>query len=393
MGLSKLAARVATSFTALVLLGVLSPAQETLHFDFDSPDESEFSSGWDSLTFGLGASSLAVRGAEPEVRDSAFATSGWSNTPAPDPTQFLHFAMEGPWVPQEIRHDWLLTEFGPTQVTVRTSLDGFDRDVATASRPPGEDLATNYEVSLDLSSLGEVVQNISYRLYYYGGVSGPIASENALIIEGSTASRGPGIGLKLFGPLFDEPDTLCHGDDDDPTGCSACPCGNSTFPLGGTAGGCLNSNGRSAKLYAYGSPSVSIPPFSTSDLRFQLQRATRLAFTILVSGDGLAPQDMANPCFGLGTGVLSDSHDGLRCAVGNLRRHGGRMIDLGGNVGIFGDQPWGGEGLPLAGLAGAGSGFVAGETRYFQAIYRDDPTRVCMRGLNTSQAIEVTFEP
>ena len=35
----------------------------------------------------------------------------------------------------------------------------------------------------------------------------------------------------------------------------------------------------------------------------------------------------------------------------------------------------------------------AGQTRFFQLINRDDVLAVCMRGLNTSQAVEVTFAP
>ena len=38
-------------------------------------------------------------------------------------------------------------------------------------------------------------------------------------------------------------------------------------------------------------------------------------------------------------------------------------------------------------------GFVSGQTRYFQVTHREDAMQVCMRGLNTSQALEVTFTP
>ena len=50
-----------------------------------------------------------------------------------------------------------------------------------------------------------------------------------------------------------------------------------------------------------------------------------------------------------------------------------------------------GQLLP-AGIAAA-AGFVAGQTRYFQVTHRDDAAQVCMRGLNTSQAVEMTFTP
>jgi hypothetical protein len=44
-------------------------------------------------------------------------------------------------------------------------------------------------------------------------------------------------------------------------------------------------------------------------------------------------------------------------------------------------------------LANQGPGFSAGQTRAFQIIYRDDVALSCMRGLNTSQAVLVTFSP
>ena len=66
-----------------------------------------------------------------------------------------------------------------------------------------------------------------------------------------------------------------------------------------------------------------------------------------------------------------------------------RAIDSFGEVGIGGD-PWGGTGAPAAGIA---AGFGAGATRYFQVVCRDSVLAVCMRGLNTTQAIEVVFSP
>ncbi len=141
-----------------------------------------------------------------------------------------------------------------------------------------------------------------------------------------------------------------------------------------------------------GSESVSLPPMSTDDLRFSLLNAPPSTLCVMTSGDGLAPTGMANPCFGLGSGVQALAYDGLRCAVTNTRRHGGRSANANGEVGVT-NNPWGGEGAPPAGIAVAFGGFAAGDTRYFQAIYREDALAVCMRGLNTTQAIEVTFTP
>ncbi len=186
------------------------------------------------------------------------------------------------------------------------------------------------------------------------------------------------------------PEFLCNGDGGNQLGCTDCPCANNAIV--GTVGGCLNSADTSAQLQASGSTSVSLPTGDTTDLRFALAGAPPTAFCILNSGDAVAPANMGNPCFGLDTGALAAVFDGLRCAVQNTLRHGGRAADSNGDVGIT-NNPWGGEGGPPVGIANAGAGFASGQTRYFQVINRDDPLQVCMRGLNTSQAVEVTFTP
>ncbi len=184
--------------------------------------------------------------------------------------------------------------------------------------------------------------------------------------------------------------SLCNGDGGDQMGCTNCPCANNAAV--GTVGGCLNSGGTSTRLAASGSTSISLPTGDTTDLRFGLSGAPPSAFCILNSGDGLAPGNMANPCFGTGNGAQAAVFDGLRCAVTNTRRHGGRSADGNGDVGVT-NNPWGGEGGPPPGIAVAGGGFAAGQTRYFQVIHRDDPLAVCLRGLNTSQAVRVLFTP
>lgn len=182
----------------------------------------------------------------------------------------------------------------------------------------------------------------------------------------------------------------CNGDGGDQAGCTDCPCGNNAPP--GTTGGCLNSSVRAAQLVADGDLSVSLPAGSVSDLRFSIYGAPGNAFCVLNSGAALAPQNLMNPCVGLGSGVQSMSFDGLRCAIESVRRHGGRPCDVFGTVGVT-NNPWGGEGGPPAGLATAFGGFTAGQVAYFQATFRDLPDLVCMRGLNTTQAIELTFTP
>lgn len=190
--------------------------------------------------------------------------------------------------------------------------------------------------------------------------------------------------------LFFGPDELCNGNGGDQMGCTNCPCGNDS--PAGTVGGCINSSGLGALLTTSGQPSISLPPGSQADLRFGLGSTPPNAFCILFSGDQLGPNNVLNPCFGMESGVQAAGFDGLRCAVMNTRRHGGRAADLNGEVGVT-NNPWGGEGPPHLGIAKAAAGFAAGQTRYFQAVVREEPTAICMRGLNTSQAVKVTFLP
>jgi len=174
----------------------------------------------------------------------------------------------------------------------------------------------------------------------------------------------------------------CNGDGGNQLGCTDCPCSNEAAP--GTIGGCLNSASRSARLLCEGAASVS-----SDTLRFEMTGAPGSAFAVLVSGNNLAPNNSNNPCFGFGSGLQSLEFDGLRCAVGSIRRHGGRAANALGEVGTTGPG-WGTPNNPQVGLIAQG-GFSSGQTRYFQAIYREDSMAGCGRGLNTSQAVGTTF--
>ncbi len=243
--------------------------------------------------------------------------------------------------------------------------------------------------------------------FYSAGFGESVATSAAHVVLGADAESSNGIGVNGnqfnfnrfrsgAAYLLDRDvglstiSDLCFGDGGDQLGCTNCPCSNNA-PIG-SRGGCLNSASTSTRLYGTGSTSVSSPPFSIEDLRFTLSAAPPFAFSILSSADSVAPANQANPCFGLASGVQSASFDGLRCAVQNIRRHGGMQTDEFGDLGIT-NNSWGGRGEPPAGIAQSGSGFVTGQTRYFQAIHRDDPLAGCMRGLNSSQAVEVTFTP
>ena len=202
----------------------------------------------------------------------------------------------------------------------------------------------------------------------------------------TVAVQGPG-----FGPAGEYP-VLCHGDGGNQMGCTDCPCGNNAVP--GTNGGCINSSGNGTAIAAFGDASVSLPSGATSDLRFTLEGGPPGATCVLLSGNAVAPQNMASPCFGTDGGILSNDRDGLRCIVQATLRHGNRAADASGRVmdSAGPSRVWGGEAQPVDGIAGQ-AGFVAGQTRYFQVTHRDEATAVCMRGLNTSQAVEVTFTP
>ena len=186
--------------------------------------------------------------------------------------------------------------------------------------------------------------------------------------------------------------SVCNGDGGDQLGCTDCPCMNNAIP--GTVGGCLNSVGNSAQVGVTGDPSASLPPGVTTDLRFNLTGAPPGALCVMLSGNAIAPQNMANMCFGMDSGLQSFDRDGLRCAVMNTKRHGGRSANVTGEVQDSGgpSRVWGGEAQPNGGLWKQG-GFVSGQTRFFQVTYRENALLGCMRGLNTSQAIEVVFTP
>lgn len=167
-------------------------------------------------------------------------------------------------------------------------------------------------------------------------------------------------------------------------GCITCPCSNNatTFP----AGGCMNGAGESARLLREGLPSVSNPT-----LNFQMRAGNPLSFAILTSGDGVAPNNPSNPCFGTGSGVRSAFLDGLRCVVGSTLRHGGRACDPNGDIGLTNNR-WGPPNGPAIGLLAQG-GFVAGQSRYWQATYRELPSLGCGTGLNTTQGILTVITP
>jgi hypothetical protein len=153
---------------------------------------------------------------------------------------------------------------------------------------------------------------------------------------------------------------LCAGDGSG----TACPCANESSPSGGL--GCKNAYGIGAALGACGSTSIA-----ADDLALSARCMVRGTPVMLACGDGTA---------GGGAGVLYG--DGLFCLGGTLRRLG---VQTTVNPAGFGTAIFG------PGLAASGP-FGPGDTRYFQAIYRD-PQGPCGFRFNTTNALRVTFTP
>ncbi len=184
-------------------------------------------------------------------------------------------------------------------------------------------------------------------------------------------------GAILVGELQDAVSGLPRGgayvfpDADAPPGTELCfcdsgPCGN---PYG--VGGCLNSTGAGAWLHACGSASVTL-----DDLVLVAEQVPAAQLGILYMGPVLG----STP-FG----------DGTRC------------VFPGGGVGVYryparssGPEGVLSEGPGLVAFSRTAfppQGFLrAGDTWYFQAWFRD-PLGPCGSGFNTSNAVEVTFEP
>ena len=68
-----------------------------------------------------------------------------------------------------------------------------------------------------------------------------------------------------------------------------------------------------------------------------------------------------------------------------MLRHGVRPSDANGDIGVT-TNGWGNPN----GFFGFNA-FMAGDTKHFQIIHRDEIALVCGTGQNTSQAVSVTF--
>ena len=145
----------------------------------------------------------------------------------------------------------------------------------------------------------------------------------------------------------------CYGDG---TG-TGCPCGNT----GGSGEGCANSTGSGGILVGTGSNSVL-----ADDISFTLLQALPSQGALLF----VANDQLSGLLFG----------DGLRCAGGGLIRLGVRIPNGSGTA------TW------ASGMAAWG-GWASGDTRNFQAWYRDPGASPCANEFNTSNGVSVLFAP
>lgn len=270
----------------------------------------------------------------------------------------------------------LLPGDGRSWMSFGTSVDlkddllavGAQGDTSIASSGTGtvflyEREATGWRESLALGSV-DTAPNDSFG----GGV---FLLDNSILVGAGGVSDG---GTDEVGAVYEfelarSPHTyFCPGNVD---ACTSCPCGNDARSE--HVGGCLNSSSWSATLTANGSASLS-----NYDLSFDLRGASPESFALLFSGEN--PLPIAGVC-PPGSGIGLTFFDGLRCVAVNLCRHGGQLTDARGRT----ITPW----TPSPSL----SCFEAGQTRFFQSVYRDDPNLGCGTGRATSNGVSVRFLP
>ena len=142
-----------------------------------------------------------------------------------------------------------------------------------------------------------------------------------------------------------------------------CPCNNNGAP----GKGCANSTGSGGVLSAEGGPSIA-----ADDATFHGRGLLFGQAALLFSG-GIRVQGGAGVVFG----------DGLRCAGGH-----GTIVRLGVRIpNAYGKASWDTGGLATA------NGWAVGETRTFQAWYRDSNNGPCGNGFNLTNGLEIVFQP
>jgi hypothetical protein len=215
---------------------------------------------------------------------------------------------------------------------------------------------------------------------YWSIAAFPGFAEFDLAVHARAASGGPKVeyatawttssthdGYEIKASYYDTcsnlVETVCNADG---SGSVQCPCGNN----GDFNHGCANSdNSHGGLITFYGSSSVSYDAQHTS--------ASLRAF--------LMPPNV--PClFFQGTSLMSGTPfgNGLRCVTGTTIRIGLKPCNGNGAA----EYPWQGD-MPLS-LAGQVPS--AGDTRYYQAWYRD-PASTCGSTFNLTNALRVIWVP
>ena len=284
--------------------------------------------------------------------------------------------------PNDVCQAATLTSIGlHTDLTVNATDDDWYRIVV----PSGRMLEVFvYGIGLDLtlfdtSCVGAIVsQGSSYVSATHEG-----SGNKTYYLRAVVTTAQPCVDYEIELRLLSGFQNFCRGNGGESPGCTDCPCNNNASTLNG---GCTNGSGTSAILAPAGFSSVTNPT-----LNFRLFDGNPDTFAVLLSGDRRAPGNPANPCFGTGSGIVVSTFDGLRCVIGDVRRHGTRPTDAGGDVGLTNNR-WGPPNGPVGGLISQG-GFVSGQSRFYQVVYREDPALSCGTGLNTSQGVHVIIFP
>lgn len=203
----------------------------------------------------------------------------------------------------------------------------------------------------EAQSIGEIAPGHNH---WFGAAVALLPGE---VIVGAPHAQGATQDSGMVHVLSLQPGVpFCFGDGDS----GICPCGNESIGMGG----CENSAGDGAHLYASGTSSAQ-----GGSLAFHLQGARPGRTALLAVGD-VSLQLSGSSLFG----------DGLLCVAGP-RPLGVRVVGAGGVV------DWSGT------LVTSDPAWDLGETRAFQAIYRDVATSPCGFGFNTSNAYAIERAP
>ena len=113
------------------------------------------------------------------------------------------------------------------------------------------------------------------------------------------------------------------------------------------------------------------------------------SFAILVTGTTRLPAAGVCPP---GSGIAAFNLDGLRCIGGNQLRYASRPTDANGDVGVT-NAGWGPPSGPPGGLLAPPLYNVPCLATQWQVLYRENAALICMKGINTTQGVQVITQP